>query len=217
MFPNRLWTLGRCAESFELADLILSWTGDDPNPQKLRAEKERFPVLRILLATQHSPAIAVLRLVLGLVFFAYGVEKTVGWFEGFGLAGTMSFPTGAPHSPTAITVIATAAEFFGGLGLIVGFLTRVIAAGVALDMVVAILAVDSKYGFFIGELGTQNGVGFEFHLLALAIALFLMMQGSGAASFDGLLFPSARRSYQEILDLTKTVAVGKIRLVRRLS
>jgi putative oxidoreductase len=217
MFPKRLWTPGRCPESFELADLILSWTGDQPNPRRISAEKERFPVLSILLATQHNPAIAVLRLVLGLVFFACGLEKMMGWFGGYGLAGMMSFPTGASHSRTAIAVIATAAEFFGGLGLIAGFLTRVVAAGVAVNMVVAILTVDNKYGFFIGGFGTQNGAGFEFHLLVLAITLFLMMQGSGAASVDGVLFPSARKSYQQILDLTKTVAVGKIRLLRRLS
>lgn len=217
MFPKRLWTLGRCPDSFELVNLILSWTGDDPNPRRIRAEKERFPVLRMLLATQHSPAIAVLRMVLGLVFFAFGLEKMVGWFGGYGLAGRTSFPTGASHSPTAIAVIATAAEFFGGLSLIAGFLTRVVAAGVAVNVVVAILTVDSKYGFFIGGFGTQNGAGFEFHLLVLAITLFLMMQGSGAASVDGVLFPPARESYQQILDLTKTVAVGKIRLLRRLS
>jgi len=217
MFPKRLWTLGRCPESFELADLILSWTGDEPNPRRISAEQERFPVLRVLLATQHSPAIAVLRMVLGLVFFAYGVEKVVGWFGGYGLAGRMSFPTVASHSPTAIAVIATAAEFFGGLGLIVGFLTRVVAAGLAVNMVVAILTVDIKYWFFISGFGRQNGAAFEFHLLVLAITLFLIMQGSGAASVDGILFPSARESYQQILDLTKKVAVGKIRLLRRLS
>ena len=92
-----------------------------------------------------------------------------------------------------------------------------IAAGVAVNVVVAILTVDSNYGFFINGLGAQNGTGFEFHLLVLAITLFLMMQGSGAASVDGVLFPSARQSYQQILDMTKTVAVGKIRLIRRLS
>jgi hypothetical protein len=81
----------------------------------------------------------------------------------------------------------------------------------------AILTVDSNYGFFISGFGTQNGTGFELHLLVLAITLFLMMQGSGAASVDGVLFPSARESYQQILDLTKTVAVGKIRLLRRMS
>ncbi len=218
MFPKRFWTLGRCPDSFELADLILSWTGDESSPRRISAEKVRFPVFRTLMATNHNFATAILRLVLGLVFFAHGAQKMTGWFGGYVFSGTMSFSPGPLHSPTAIAAaIAIAAEFFGGLGLVMGFLTRVIAAGVAVNVVVAILTVDSNYGFFINGLGAQNGAGFEFHLLVLAITLFLMMQGSGAASVDGVLFPSARQSYQQILDMTKTVAVGKIRLIRRLS
>lgn len=140
----------------------------------------------------------------------------VGWFGGYGYFGTMSVPTGALPSPTAIGVIAMAAEFFGGLCLIVGFLTRVVAAGIAVNVLVAILMVDSNDGFFMNWSGAQNEAGFEFHLLALAMALFLILQGAGAASVDQVLFPSARESYRQILDMTKTVAVGKIRLLRRL-
>ncbi len=151
------------------------------------------------------------------MFFAHGAQKVVYWVGDFVCSGTIRSSTRALHSPTAIAAIAIAVEFFGGLGLLFGFLTRLVAAGVAVNMVVVILTVDSNYGFFINGLGAQKGAGFEFHFLVLAITLFLMMQGSGAASFDGVLFPSARESYQQILDLTKTVAVGKITLIRRLS
>jgi putative oxidoreductase len=216
ILPKRLWAIGRCPDSFELADLILSWARDKSSPRRIRAEKARFPVVRTLMATNHSCATAILRLVLGLVFFAHGAQKVVYWVGDFVCSGTIRSPTRALHSPTAIAVIAIAVEFFGGLGLLFGFLTRLIA-GVAVNMVVVNLTVDSNYGFFINGLGAQKGAGFEFHFLVLAITLFLMMQGSGAASFDGVLFPSARESYQQILDLTKTVAVGKITLIRRLS
>ena len=217
MYPKRFWTLGRCPDSFELADLILSWTGDESRPRRISAEKVRFPVLRTLMATNHNVATAILRLVLGLMYFGHSLQKMMGWLGGYVFSGTMSFPPGPLHSPTAIAAITIAVEFFGGMGLVFGFLTRIIATGVAVNVVVAILTVDSNYGFFINGLGTQNEAGFEFHLLVLAITLFLLMQGSGAASVDGVLFPSARQSYQQILDMTKTVAVGKIRLIRRLS
>jgi len=81
MFPKRFWTLGRSPDSFELADLILSWTGDESSPRRISAKKS-FQVLRTLMATNHSSATAILRLVLGLVFFARGVETMVGWFGG---------------------------------------------------------------------------------------------------------------------------------------
>jgi putative oxidoreductase len=168
------------------------------------------------MATNHSSATAILRLMLGLVFFAHGVQKMVGWFGGYTFSGMIGFPTGALHGLTTIAVIAIVAEFCGGLGLIVGFLTRVVATSVAVNVVVAIVMVDSNDGLFLNWSGAQNGAGFEFHLLALAIALFLMMQGAGAASVDHVLFPSASEPYQHILDMTKTVAVGKIRLLRRL-
>ena len=77
------------------------------------------------------------------------------------------------------SVLAMAAELFGGLGLILGFLTRVAAFGIAVNMVVAIAMVHGPFGFFMNWTGTQKGEGFEYHLLALAITAFLMVQGGG--------------------------------------
>jgi putative oxidoreductase len=216
MSPNRFWTLGRCPDSFELADLILSWTGDQSSPRRISVAKERPSVFRTLMATNQSFATAMLRLVLGLLFFAHSVQNMLSWFGSYGFSASMSLRSGTFTAPTEITVIAVAAEFFGGLSLIVGFLTRVVAAGIAVNAVMAILMVDTNNGFFMNWSAVHNGGGFGFHLLAAAIAFFLVLQGAGAVSVDHVLFPCARESYRQILDMTKTVAVGKIKLLRRL-
>jgi putative oxidoreductase len=216
MSPNRFWTLGRCPDSFELADLILSWTGDQSSPQRISVAKERPSVFRTLMATHPSFATAMLRVVLGLLFFTQSAQTMLSWFGSYGFSATMSLRSGTFSAPTEITFIAVAAEFFGGLSLIGGFLTRVVAAGIAVNAVMAILIAGSNDGFFMNWSAVHNGGEFGFHLLTAAIAFFLMLQGAGAVSVDQVLFPSARESYRQILDVTKTVAVGKIKLLRRL-
>jgi putative oxidoreductase len=150
-------------------------------------------MIRRLFSTDDSAATAILRLVLGLVFFAHGAQKMFGWFGGFGFSGTMGFFTGAMHIPVPLAFLAIAAEFFGGLGLILGFLTRIAAFGIAVNMLVAIATVHSAYGFFMNWNGSQKGEGFEYHLLVLAMTAFLMIRGAGAFSVDralGLAKPS---------------------------
>lgn len=144
-------------------------------------------MFRKLLATDDNAATAILRVVLGLVFFAHGAQKMLGWFGGFGFSGTMGFFTANLHIPAPLALLAIAAEFFGGLGLIAGFLTRIAAFGIAVNMLVAIAMVHSAYGFFMNWSGAQRGEGFEFHLLVLAMAAFLMIRGAGAFSVDRAL------------------------------
>jgi putative oxidoreductase len=141
-------------------------------------------MVRKLFATDDDIATAILRLVLGVVFFAHGAQKMLGWFGGYGFSGTMGFFTGTMHIPAPLAFLAIAAEFFGGLGLILGFLTRIAAFGVAVNMVVAIATVHGAFGFFMNWSGTQKGEGFEYHLLTLAMTLFLMIRGAGAFSVD---------------------------------
>jgi putative oxidoreductase len=144
-------------------------------------------MIRRLFDTDDSPATAILRLVLGLIFFAHGAQKMLGWFGGFGFSGTMGFFTGAMHIPAPLAFLAIAAEFFGGLGLILGFLTRIAAFGIAVNMLVAIAKVHGAFGLFMNWSGTQKGEGFEFHLLVLAMTAFLMIRGAGAFSVDRAL------------------------------
>jgi putative oxidoreductase len=144
-------------------------------------------MIRKLFATDDSTATAILRLVLGLVFFAHGAQKMLGWFGGYGFSGTMGYFTNAMHIPAPLAFLAIAAEFFGGLGLILGFLTRIAAFGIAMNMLVAIATVHSAFGFFMNWSGTQKGEGYEYHLLALAVTAFLMIRGAGAFSVDRVI------------------------------
>ena len=141
-------------------------------------------MIRKIVSTDDSIATAILRLALGVTFFAHGAQKMLGWFGGFGFSGTIGFFTGMMHIPAPLAFLAICAEFFGGLGLILGFLTRIAAFGIAANMVVAIAAVHRAFGFFMNWAGNQKGEGFEFHLLVLAITAFLMIRGAGAFSVD---------------------------------
>src|SRR5260370_8003329 len=94
-------------------------------------------MIRKLIATNNDAAITILRLDLGVVFFAHGAQKALGWFGGYGFTGTMGFFTGMMHIPAVFAFLAIAAEFLGGLGLILGLLTRVAAFGIFCNMIVA--------------------------------------------------------------------------------
>jgi len=140
-----------------------------------------------LLVTTNDSTLTVLRLVLGVVFFAHGAQKVLGWFGGFGFSGTMGAFTNMMHIPAPLAFLAIMAEFLGGLGLILGLLARVAAFGIAVNMVVAILMIHRNFGFFMNWYGNQKGEGWEFHLLAIALAFTIMIRGAGAFSLDGAL------------------------------
>jgi putative oxidoreductase len=92
--------------------------------------------------------------------------------------------TGKMHVPVMFAFLAIAAEFFGGLGLIVGLLGRIASFGIMCNMAVAVAMVHSHIGFFMNWTGAQRGEGYEYHLLALGLGLVILVQGSGALSVD---------------------------------
>jgi len=140
---------------------------------------------RLIRTDSQNVALAIPRLVLGIVFFAHGAQKVLGWFGGYGFSGTMGFFTHGMGIPAPFALLAICAEFLGGLGLIVGFLSRIAAFGIFCNMLVAVIMVHHHFGFFMNWAGNQKGEGFEFHLLAMAIAFAIMVAGAGALSIDG--------------------------------
>src|SRR5579864_5571447 len=144
-------------------------------------------MLKRILSTPDDKVLTVLRFVLGVVFFAHGSQKMLGWFGGYGFKGTMGFFTHNLHLPSVFAFLAISAEFFGGLGLIVGLLTRIAAFGITVNMLVAIFMVHWPNGFFMNWTGQQKGEGFEYHLLVLAITTALMIRGAGALSLDRVI------------------------------
>ncbi|MGC1449309.1 MAG: DoxX family protein [Candidatus Sulfotelmatobacter sp.] len=149
-------------------------------------------MLRKLVSTDNDRATTILRVVLGIIFFAHGAQKMLGWFGGYGFTGTMGFFTGLLHVPAPFAFLAICAEFFGGLGLIFGFLTRIAALGISCNMLVAVAMIHRQFGFFMNWTGAQKGEGYEYHLLILATTVFLMIRGAGAASIDRLLWSPAK-------------------------
>jgi putative oxidoreductase len=147
-------------------------------------------MIRRLLSTTDDPTQTILRLVLGAVFFAHGAQKMLGWFGGHGFNATMTSFTHNMGIPALFAFLAIAAEFFGGLGLLVGLLGRVAAFGILCNMVVAIIMVSSHVGFFMNWFGTQKGEGYEYHLLAIALCVAIVVKGSGAFSVDRALTSS---------------------------
>jgi putative oxidoreductase len=128
----------------------------------------------------------VLRLTLAVVMFPHGAQNLLGWFGGHGFRGTMAFFTKS-GIPAPLAFLAIMAEFLGPIGLALGLLTRVAALGLGVVMLVAALTVHGKHGFFMNWYGTQPGEGYEYHLLALGIALALVIGGGGAWSVDALI------------------------------
>jgi len=140
-----------------------------------------------LLETNDDIAGLVLRVFLGVVMLPHGAQKLLGWFGGYGFSGTMGFFTGNMGIPAVFAFLVIMSEFFGSLALIAGALTRLAAFGAGCIMLAAALMVHLPYGFFMNWAGKQQGEGFEFHLLAMAIAVTLMIIGGGRWSIDGLL------------------------------
>ena len=147
--------------------------------------------MRSIFNTRADFVLTVMRLILGVVFFAHGAQKMLGWFGGNGFRATMGFFTHGMHIPAPLAFLAICAEFFGGLGLLVGFLTRIAAFGLLCDMFVALFLVHAHNGFFMNWAGKKHGEGFEYHLLALALLFAVLIRGAGAFSVDRLL---SRRS-----------------------
>ena len=156
-------------------------------------------MFRKLLSTTNDPTLTLLRLALGTVMFAHGAQKALGWFGGYGFSGTMGSFT---HMgiPAPFAFLAICAEFLGGLGLLLGLLARIGAFGIVVNMVVAVLTVHLPNGLFMNWAGTQKGEGFEYHILAIAIGIAIMVRGAGAYSLDGVLERSQLRPLDRPLE-----------------
>ena len=130
-------------------------------------------------------ALLVLRLALGVIFVMHGSQKMLGLFGGHGLLATVeNFQTNL-GVPAALAYAAVFTEFFGGIALILGLLTRLAALGIGTNMGVAMWKVHLANGFFLNwtcEVGKKHG--FEYNLALLAMALALVLIGAGNYSLD---------------------------------
>ncbi len=140
-----------------------------------------------LVSTSNDFTFTIVRLALGVTFFAHGAQKMLGWFGGYGFHGTMGYFTQQMGIPAPFAFLAICAEFFGGVGLIVGLLSRIAAFGIIVNMLVAIFTVHHVNGFFMNWTGQQKGEGFEYHVLAITLGIVVIIKGAGAFSIDRAL------------------------------
>lgn len=141
-------------------------------------------MFRKIMQTGNSPAVFVLRITLGMVLLAHGLQQTLGLFGGKGLMGKMEYYHHAFHIPFFIGFIGIMTVSIGSVLLIVGLWSRIIAF---LDIIFLVVAVCSSHihnGFFMNWEGMKSGEGFEYHILAVGIALAIVIYGSGWFSLD---------------------------------
>jgi putative oxidoreductase len=144
----------------------------------------------MLFGTFASKSLLIVRVVLGVIFFAHGAQKVFGWFGGPGLRGVIGYFKQALGVPAPLTVLAAFTELLGGLAMIVGLLARPAAVGLILVMLVAVAKVHSRNGFFLNwALEPGKGHGYEMNLALIGMALAVLVGGAGVLSIDRWLHP----------------------------
>lgn len=139
-------------------------------------------LVKTLFDTTGGYGALALRVPVGLILAAHGAQKLFGWFGGYGLAGTAQWLESIGLAPGVLmALLAGGAEFFGGLALMLGLLTRPAALASAFTMLVAIVSVHLGNGLFLAN------DGYEFGLALLAATVALTLQGAGRLSVDGLV------------------------------
>lgn len=144
-------------------------------------------MLRKLLSTPNDPTLTFARIILAVIFFAHGSQKMFGFFGGRGVAGTIAIFEQTMGIPAPLTMLAMIAEVFGAAGLFLGLFSRVAASGVLVVMLVAPFANHLYPNFFMNWQGRQMGEGYEYHLLAIALIVTVLVRGAGAFSIDRVI------------------------------
>ena len=139
-------------------------------------------LLKKLVTSQAGFSALVLRIPVAIIFIAHGAQKLFGAFGGYGLEGTGQWMESIGLAPGFImALLAGSAEFFGGLFLLLGLLTRPTAIALAGTMVVAIFSVHFANGLFMAN------NGYEFGLALLAASVSLGFSGAGKVAIDNLI------------------------------
>ena len=142
----------------------------------------KMSVMNRILLSKADAAALILRVPVGLILAAHGAQKLFGWFGGNGLAGTAGWLSSMGMEPGFLmAILAGGAEFFGGLALVLGLLTRPAALVAAFTMLVAIFSVHINNGLFVAD------GGYEYALVLMVALIALAIQGGGYLSMDNAL------------------------------
>ncbi|MEP1094845.1 MAG: DoxX family protein [Cyclobacteriaceae bacterium] len=143
--------------------------------------------IKSLIKTDNDIAPFIARIFLGLVIFPHGAQKILGIWGGHGLQAMMdSFQAWFGIHPVVSALVAFA-EFFGSLALILGLFGRFMAATIVMVMLGAIYYVVNDF-FFMNWYSQERGEGYEFHILAIALGLIVIIKGSGKYALDAWIY-----------------------------
>jgi putative oxidoreductase len=170
--------------------------------------KKSFKMKKLIFATSdNNLAATITRTALGVVLFAHGAQKLLGWFGGYGFEGTMGYFTGTVGLPWIVGFLVIVIEFFGSLSLIIGFATRLWSFAIFFLTLGIIETVHSPFGFFMNWFGNQKGEGIEYFLLMIGLAGSLIFSGGGKFSIDSRLARQKKISTDVELSITREEAI----------
>jgi putative oxidoreductase len=141
-------------------------------------------IFAMLLSTEERCAPLILRLGLAVVLWPHGAQKMFGWFGGSGISDTLNMFSENMGIPAPLALLVIFTEFFGPILLVLGLFTRLVSLAIGVLMTVAALMVHVPHGFFMNWTQDKAGEGFEYHILAPAIALALVFAGGGRWAAD---------------------------------
>lgn len=143
-------------------------------------------------------SLLVVRVIVGVIFAIHGAQLMFGAFGGPGLTKTVEMLGLGP-----VGYLVCIGQFFGGLGLIFGFLSRFSAASLIVIMVGAIAMVHFQHGFFLGSgpESTLATAGYEYNLALIGLLVPILLAGPGRVSIGRLFMPKSARTGRPILVL----------------
>ncbi len=145
-----------------------------------------IPMNKLIFQTNDSWAPTIMRIFLGVVVFAHGAQKLLGWFGGYGFNGTMEYFTETVALPWLVGFLIIMLESLGALALMLGLGTRVLAISLSFLAIGIIFTTHVQYGFFMNWFNSQGGEGYEYFLLWLGISIGLVFTGGGKYALDSL-------------------------------
>lgn len=161
-------------------------------------------MLSKILMTRDDIAPALARVTLAVVMFPHGAQHVLGWFGGYGFEGTLGWMTGTLGFPAALAVLALVTEITAPFALLLGFGGRIAALGI-IGLMLGALSTHLSNGFFMNWFGSlpAGQEGFEYHIIAMALAGTVALQGSGAWSIDRLLRSRSAQRGKELAPLAR--------------
>jgi putative oxidoreductase len=175
---------------------------------KTKTTKKLSKMKKLIFNTNgNNVAATITRTALGIVLFAHGAQKLLGWYGGYGFDGTMAYFTETAGLPWIVGFLVIVIEFFGALSLILGFATRLWSVAILFLTIGIIQTAHSQYGFFMNWFGNQKGEGIEYFLLMLGLAASLVLSGAGKFSIDAFIFNKKHTTSYSEPSLTEQNAI----------